>query len=55
MASTRPSQPSDKRVMGDLIRLERDDGRERADGERVRQPGAEERPEVSLLEQGSAR
>ena len=47
------AEPAERQgVMGDLIRLERDDGRERADGQRVRQPGAEERPEVSLLEQG---
>ena len=42
-----------QRIVGDLVGLERDDRRERADRERVRQARADERPELALLEQWS--
>ena len=52
MASTSPSQPSAKRVAGDLVDLEADDGGEGAEREAVGDARAEEGAKIVLPEEG---
>ena len=51
MASTSPSSPSDERIAGELVGLERDDGDKGASGKGERQPHDEQRPEFSSVKQ----